>query len=166
MQEAAHCASQSNINLRDPKLHIAICPLLGQVNVIYSHDFTSAGINDLLIQQILCHGKPALIGFIGPQGALRNVQFDLSQFNRGYLIVPCNQRLKTSARQKGSARLCSAAPQARQKIRAPCQRNSLARHKPLLPLTLSPSLSSFTSPACFQNKKPACRNPRPRARAS
>lgn len=69
----------------------------GKIDVVDANDFAAGGIDDLLVEKILLHGKPGFIGLIGSEGAFGGVEIDASGRGFGDLIIARDERLKTPA---------------------------------------------------------------------
>jgi hypothetical protein len=65
---------QPYIHMRNSQFNGSIGSLLGKIDVIYANDFSAAGIDNLLVKQILANGKPAFIGAVMLQLFLFDVQ--------------------------------------------------------------------------------------------
>ena len=61
--------------------------MLGQIDVVHTHDFAAADIDDLLVEQILLYGEPRFIGLIKMESAFANIQANLTNRNGGDLVV-------------------------------------------------------------------------------
>ena len=64
LQQAAHGAGQADIDLGDAQFGVAVGAVVGEVDVIYAHDFAAVGVDDLLVEQVLAHGQPGFIGLV------------------------------------------------------------------------------------------------------
>ena len=74
VEQAPRGAGQPDIDLGDAQLDGAVDALLGQIDVIHAHDFAAAGIDDLLVEQILAHGQPGFVRLIVLEIFLFDVQ--------------------------------------------------------------------------------------------
>src|SRR6202035_1737507 len=64
------------VHMRDAQFDGAVGSLFGEVNVVYADDFSAAGVDDLLVEQVLAHGKPALIRAVVLELLFLDVQFE------------------------------------------------------------------------------------------
>ena len=71
--------------------------MLGNLDVVDTYHFPTVGINYLLVQQVLAHGEPRLIGTVWFQSAFVRGEIDLAGHSRGELIVAGNQGAITAA---------------------------------------------------------------------
>ena len=76
MEQAASRAGQTDVHMRDTQFDGAVGSLFGEVNVVYADDFSAAGVDDLLVEQVLAHGKPALIRAVVLELLFLDVQFE------------------------------------------------------------------------------------------
>ncbi len=68
LEEPPHGSREPHIDLRQAQLNVAIRSKRGQIDVIYTHDLSASGIDDLLIQQILLNRQPRLIRLVELEG--------------------------------------------------------------------------------------------------
>ena len=87
LQQPPHGSREPHIDLRQSQFDGAIGAKGGQVDVINTHDFPPAGINDLLIQQILLNRQPRLIRLIELEGSFTDTQLHLPRCYRRNLVV-------------------------------------------------------------------------------
>ncbi len=100
LQQPPHRPRQSDVHLREPQLHIAVGLVLGKIHVIHAHDFAALGVDNLLVEQILAHREPRLIGRVYRQLTLAAVQAQSAGRHCSHLVVARQQRLKTPARKQ------------------------------------------------------------------
>ena len=92
MKQSAGSACESHIHVRDPQFDGSVGSLLGEVDVVYADDFSAAGVDNLLVQQILAHGEPALIGAVVLQFLFFDVQLQDAGGHERKMIVACDKR--------------------------------------------------------------------------
>ena len=111
LQQTAQGACKPHVHLHQTQLHAAVGALLDQVHIVHAHDLAPAGVDDLLVEQVLAHREPSLIGLIDfeqpfahvqPQHEVRPARQRLGDVRgeRGNLVVPCHERLESAARKK------------------------------------------------------------------
>src|SRR6266853_3639199 len=76
MEEAARRASQTDIHMGNAQFDGTVGALLGEIDVVYADDFSTTGVDDLLVEQILANSKPALIRGVVLEFFLLDVQFE------------------------------------------------------------------------------------------
>ncbi len=64
LQQSANRAGQAHVNLGDAKLRIAVDSVIGELDVVDSHDLAAVGVNDLLVEQVLLNGEPCFVGMV------------------------------------------------------------------------------------------------------
>ena len=94
MQETPGGARQAHVHLRDAQFDRAVDALLGEINIVHAHDFSAAGIDDLLVEQILAHGQPRFVGLVMFEVLLFHVQADNPGGDKGDVIVTHDQGKK------------------------------------------------------------------------
>ena len=96
VQQAAGGARQAHVHLRDAQFDRAVDALLGEINVVHADNFSAAGIDDLLVEQVLAHGQPGFIGLVMFEVLLFHVQADDARGDEGDVIVTHDQGKKFS----------------------------------------------------------------------
>ena len=71
LQQAANGAGQADVHLRDAQLGVAVGALVGQIDIVHADHFAAVGVDDLLVEQILLHGQPALHSADRARGPIR-----------------------------------------------------------------------------------------------
>ena len=89
--------------MRYAQLNRAICALIGQIDIVHAHDFAAAGIDDLLIEQILAHGEPTFIRRVVIQSLFLDVELDHAGRDERDVIVARHQRQIFAAPEQNSS---------------------------------------------------------------
>src|ERR1700758_5226523 len=55
VEQTAGGAGEAHVHLGDTQLNDAVVSLLGDIDIVHPHYFSAAGIDDLLIEQVLAH---------------------------------------------------------------------------------------------------------------
>ena len=92
VQQAARGSRETHIHLRYAQFHGAIDALLGEIDIIHADHFAAAGVNNLLVQQVLAHGQPGFIGLVVFEVLLLHVQADYSWRDEGDVVIARGQR--------------------------------------------------------------------------
>ncbi len=93
LQEPARRSGQPDVYIGDAQLDGAIVDaLFGHVHVVHAHDLAPAGVNDLLVEQILTHGQPRLVGMIVFEFLFFHGELDDARRHKRDLVVPRQQR--------------------------------------------------------------------------
>jgi hypothetical protein len=87
MEQAASRASQTDVHMGDAQFDGTVGTLLGEVNVVNADDFSAAGVDDLLVEQVLADSKPALIRGVVLELLFFDVQFEDAGGNECEMIV-------------------------------------------------------------------------------
>ena len=96
VQETPGGARQAHVHLRDAQFDGAVDALLGEINIVHADDFSAAGIDNLLVEQVLAHGQPRFIGLVMFQVLLFHIQADHAGSDKGDVIVTHDQGKKLS----------------------------------------------------------------------
>ena len=113
MQETTRGAGQADVHLGDAQFDGAVDALLGKINIVHAHDFSAAGIDDLLVEQVLAHGQPRFIGLVVFQILFFHVQADDAGGDKGDVVVTRRSAEEIFPGQGGHGRHGSAGRQAR-----------------------------------------------------
>ena len=97
MKQAAGCAGQTHVHMRDAQFDGAVGSLFGEVNVIYADNFSATGVDDLLIEKVLADGEPALIGAIVLQLLFLDVQLKDAGGDECEVVIARDKRKVFSA---------------------------------------------------------------------
>src|SRR5271169_3984529 len=100
MQEAASGPRQAHVYLRDAQLDCAVDALLSKVNVVDTHDLSAAGIDNLLVEQVLAHGQPGFIGLVMFEVLFFHVQADYTRGDERDVIITNDQGKELSPAQE------------------------------------------------------------------
>ena len=98
LKEATNGARESDVDLGDAEFEVAVGAGFGEVDVIDADHFAASGVDDLLVEEVFLDGEEGLVGVIGFEGALGDVEIDAAGNDGGDLIVAGDERLEASAR--------------------------------------------------------------------
>ena len=68
LQQAANRGRQADVHLGDAQFGVAVRALLGEIDVVDADDLAAVGVDDLLVEQILAHGKPCFVRVVELKG--------------------------------------------------------------------------------------------------
>src|ERR1700678_2609560 len=92
LQEPAYGAGEAHIHLRDPQLDVAVGALIGKIDIVYADDFASAGVDDLLVEEVLADREPCLIWMVQLESSLIRGQRDSARYSGRNLVVSGDER--------------------------------------------------------------------------
>ena len=83
LEQAAGRAREAHVHMCHAQFDGSVGLLLGNVNVIYTNDFSAAGVDDLLVEQVFTHGQPTLIWLVVLELLLLDVQLEHTGCDKG-----------------------------------------------------------------------------------
>ncbi len=92
VEQAAGGAGEADVDLCDAEFDVAVGAVLGEIDVIYADDFAAAGVDDLLVEQILAQGEPALVGFVMFELLFEDVEANDAGGDKSESIVARDER--------------------------------------------------------------------------